>query len=153
MSPRHYDLSKWCFAPSSCVRTAFADQIADLHRAYGDFPPASPLLVKAGTLILADTSGFHFRGLGPPNTRRARRGGIMLDHGGGGPSRPRGGGSGATGRQMLQMNHRHVAAGAGSRLLVPPSALGEIIELPRRALLQEPVPLERGGRCASGLRG
>jgi hypothetical protein len=52
---------------------AFAAQQADLVERY-DFQLPVPMTVPAGTLVLADTTGFHMRGIASAGTARALMG-------------------------------------------------------------------------------
>ena len=79
---RHVNLSApasapdgWCYNSRSCLEAAYDRQQRDLTNGYG-FPRPMPLLVEAGTLVVADTSAFHFRGLGVAGKRRARMGNV-----------------------------------------------------------------------------
>jgi hypothetical protein len=62
---------RWCSASAACLNASYHEQQRDLQERYG-FPPPQPQLVRAGTLLVADTSGFHFRGLGPQGGARSR---------------------------------------------------------------------------------
>ena len=62
---RHANLSRqdaggWCCASRACLEEAYHWQQRDPVQSYG-FPHPKPLLVKAGTLVVVDTSGFHVR--------------------------------------------------------------------------------------------
>ena len=80
---RHVNISDrsasggWCHSSHACLEAAYGWQQRDLADTYG-FPMAMPLLVEAGTLVIADTSAFHFRGLGAAGSRRARMGNLFF---------------------------------------------------------------------------
>ena len=74
-SPRHVARSQWCSSSPECLRRVFRAQQHDLKR-HG-FHATEPLTVDAGTLVLADTSGFHSRGLGPAGQRRTLMGAVQ----------------------------------------------------------------------------
>ena len=66
----------WCSKTRSCLEAAYAWQQHDLAERFG-FPRPTPMIVEAGTLVVADTSAFHFRGLGPAGGRRARMANLV----------------------------------------------------------------------------
>lgn len=66
----------WCHSTRDCLSAAYHWQQRDLADRYG-YPLPTPLIVEAGTLIIADTSAFHFRGLGVAGHRRARMGNLV----------------------------------------------------------------------------
>ena len=80
---RHVNMSSqspmggWCSASPSCLRTSYEWQQRDLADSYS-FPRPMPIIVEAGTLVVADTSAFHFRGLGVAGERRALMGKLVL---------------------------------------------------------------------------
>ena len=61
---------RWCTRPTKCLEQCYEEQQADLNATYY-FDRPKPFLVQAGTMIVADTSGFHFRGYGVARLRRA----------------------------------------------------------------------------------
>ena len=65
----------WCTASSACLREAYNWQQHDLARSFG-FPLPTATVVEAGTLVVVDTSGFHFRGIGVAGRLRARMGKV-----------------------------------------------------------------------------
>jgi len=65
----------WCTRTRDCLESVYGWQQQDLAERFG-FQMPEPLLVDAGTLVVADTSGFHFRGLGLAGTRRTRMGNL-----------------------------------------------------------------------------
>lgn len=73
--------ARWCTSPRSCLEEAYEFQQHDLRATYG-FPSPLPLTVKAGSMIVADTSAFHFRGYETKYTVRAQMSSPAL-----GPSR------------------------------------------------------------------
>ena len=66
----------WCSQTRPCLEAAYAWQQRDLAESYG-FPRPMPVIVEPGTLIIADTSAFHFRGIGVAGHRRARMGRLV----------------------------------------------------------------------------
>jgi hypothetical protein len=66
----------WCHTSRACLEEAYDWQQRDLSASYG-FPRPMPLLVEAGTLVVVDTSAFHFRGLGLAGTRRTSMGNLF----------------------------------------------------------------------------
>ena len=76
---RHVDTTQnrtdggWCHASRDCLKASYAWQQRDLIERYG-FSRPKPILVEAGTLVVADTSGLHFRGLGRAGGKRASMG-------------------------------------------------------------------------------
>ena len=79
--------ARWCTSPTSCLEAAYQYQQDDLQATYG-FPRPLPMTVKAGSMIVADTSGFHFRGYETKYTVRAQMSSPAL-----GPSRDAPGGT------------------------------------------------------------
>ena len=80
---RHVNLSNarptggWCTASSACLQESYDWQQRDLARSFG-FPLPMPVVVEAGTLVVGDTSAFHFRGIGVAGHRRARMGNLIF---------------------------------------------------------------------------
>ena len=68
---------QWCVATSDCMHQSYLDQQIDLEEAY-DLGRPTPLEVDAGTLVIVDTSGFHFRGYGPAGKKRAEMGKMWV---------------------------------------------------------------------------
>ena len=70
----------WCYKSRTCLEEAYHWQQRDLTDSYG-FARPMPIIVEAGTLVIADTSAFHFRGLGVAGARRARMGNLFYSCG------------------------------------------------------------------------
>ena len=66
---------KWCTSSHACLEDVYEWQQRDLTN-HG-FPRPTPMIVEAGTMVVADTSAFHFRGIGQPGGRRARMANVI----------------------------------------------------------------------------
>ena len=74
-SPRHMPLEDWCHDTSECLNRVYLEQQRSIQRA--GFARPEALTVPAGTMIIADTTGFHFRGLGKDGEARSLMGCIQ----------------------------------------------------------------------------
>lgn len=70
-------LGGWCTDSRACLQDSYDWQQRDLARSFG-FPLPTPVVVEAGTLVVGDTSAFHFRGIGVAGQRRARMGNFIF---------------------------------------------------------------------------
>ena len=68
-------LEDWCHDTSDCLNRVYLEQQRSIQRAGFGRPEA--LTVPAGTMIIADTTGFHFRGLGKDGEARSLMGCIQ----------------------------------------------------------------------------
>lgn len=68
----------WCTDSHECLSNSYWSQQRDLMTRYG-FQKPSPVEVQGGTMILADTSGLHFRGIGAHGGKRANMAQIVVE--------------------------------------------------------------------------